>query len=73
MKSARKDGIEILDVPQPAYGVAERRMKPFVRHTVNCAQFGILDLMKLACSAYLQGAYDAYEAIDRTSPGAGEP
>lgn len=62
---SKSAAIEILNVPQSVYSIAQKRMAPFVAHSANLARMGTVDLMGLACSSYLQGAYDSFEGLTR--------
>lgn len=57
-----KTGVAILhdEVPAGVAKIVDARMMPFVRTTLNEGRMcGVMDLRRLALSAYLQGFCDA--------------
>ena len=60
-----KRAVERIEVPAVYYQLAHRRMKHFVALAAGTAACGTLDLENLATSAYLQGVWDSYEAMER--------
>lgn len=41
-------------------------LAPFVAHSARLAVYGPLDLIGLACSAYLQGVWDGTQAVEHS-------